>query len=328
VTDQPTNKLRAMGIQRPGALDALGVVELDRPTAARGQVEVRVVASAVNPADLKVLRGELAGRFLHARNCPLVVGYDFSGVVEACGNGVTDLAPGDAVFGFLAYSSRNRQGAFAERIVVDRDTIGRKPDSVSHGIAAASATPALTALQSLRDKGRLLAGGRVMVIGAAGGVGSVAIGVVHALGATVTAVCSTYAVEFVRELGADEVIDRRTSDPMQVKQTFDVVFDAAAGSSYARSRHLLTASGAYVTTLPSLGLVAGKLMAAGSRRSCDVLVVASRSADLELVASWLAGGTKIPMDSRFPVRELKQALDRLAGGEVRGRIAIQVENAF
>ena len=320
--------IAAIGVPQAGALDQLGPVQIARPVAGRGQVEVRVVASAVNPADHKVLGGGFDGMVLHARTRPLVSGYDFSGVVEACGDGVADLAPGDEVFGHLAYSSRNRQGTFAERIAVDRGTVARKPAGVSHRIAAASATPALTALQALRDKGRLAAGGKVLVIGAAGGVGSLAIGVAHALGATVTGVCSTYAVPFVRELGADDVIDRRQRDPLAGGGPYDVVFDAAAAASFGRARSVMTPRGAYVTTLPSARFIGGKLWSLVSGQTCSILVVTSRAADLEQVASWLAEGLRVPIDSEFPVRDLGAALDRLARGEVLGRIAVTVDGGF
>ncbi|MDB4955755.1 MAG: qor 4 [Myxococcales bacterium] len=327
VTDQPRT-MRAIGAPRIGALDKLGPVEVQPPSLTAGHVQVRVVASAVNPADLKIHRGEFAGRVLHARTTPLVTGFDFSGVVEACGDGVVDFAAGDSVFGFLPYSSSNRQGAFAERVVVDPAMIARKPQSITHEVAGAVATPGCTALQALRDKGRLREGGRVMILGAAGGVGSVAVGVARSLGAKVTAVCSTYAVDFVRELGADEVIDRKQQDPLAAKGPFEVVFDTAAAYSYASTRHMLTSDGAYVTTLPSAAWFGGKILAAASKRRCHMIIVASRRADLELLATWMAGGMRVPIDSRFPVRELGKALERQGRGEVRGRVAIDVENGF
>jgi NADPH:quinone reductase-like Zn-dependent oxidoreductase len=320
--------MRAIGIPAAGAFDQLGVVTIGAPTAGPGEVVVRVVASALNPADLKVLRGEFAGRVLHARTRPLVTGYDFSGVVEACGGGVTDLHPGDEVFGHLAYASSNRQGAFGERIAVARAAIGRKPSAVDHRVAAALATSGLTALQALRDVGRLQPGGRALVIGAAGGVGSLAIGVARALGATVTAVCSTYAIDFVRGLGADEVVDRRARDPRELTGPFDVILDAAAAYSYGALCGALAAGGTYVTTLPSAGWLGGKLLAMFSSKRCRMVVVRSVSADLEQLAAWVSGGTRVPIDATFPVRELASACAKMADGELRGRIAIDVEHGL
>jgi len=315
-------------VPQAGAFSDLGVVDIALPAVAAGQLQVRVVAAAVNPADLKVLRGEAAGRFLHARNKPLVSGYDFSGVVEAIGDGVTDLHSGDEVFGHLPYAGSNDQGTFAECVIVPRTEVGKKPAAVKHAAAAAAATPGLTALQALRDKGRLKAGGRVLVLGAAGGVGSLSIGVAHALGAKVTAVCSTYAVDYVKELGADEVVDRRAKDPRTIDGPFDVVFDAAAAYSYAKMRRQLAPGGTYVTTLPSAAWVGGKIMALVSSKRCQLIVVKSVAADLEQLGGWLAGGTRVPIDSTFAVRDLAQALERLAQGEVKGRIAVDVEEGW
>jgi NADPH:quinone reductase len=167
-----------------------------------------------------------------------------------------------------------------------------------------------------------------LLLGAAGGVGSLAIGVAKRLGAHVTAVVSTYAVDHVRGLGADEVIDRTTQDPLTVAGPFDVVFDIAAASSYAKTRHLLSTTGAYVTTLPSAGFVAGKLLTAFSKRRCAFLTVKSTRGDLEQLATWLDGGMAVPIEARFPVRDLRKALDHLAAGKLKGRIAIDVENGF
>jgi len=322
--------MRAMGVPAAGQLDQLGPIDIEPPPVGAGQVAVRVIAAAVNPADTKVMGGEFAGRVLHARTKPLVTGYDFSGVVEARGEGVTDLNDGAEVFGFLAYASKNRQGSFCERIVIDRAAVAAKPAAISHATAAASATPALTALQSLRDKARLKSSGRVLVIGAAGGVGSLAIGVARALGAHVTAICSTYAVDFVKELGADEVVDRRQRDPRALTGPFDAVLDAAAAYSYAKLRHMLAPDGAYVTTLPSAAWLGGKLMTLVSKRHCHVVIVKSLAADLEQLAGWITGDAhvRVPIDVTFPIRDLAKAIDRANKGEVRGRIAIDVDGGW
>jgi NADPH:quinone reductase-like Zn-dependent oxidoreductase len=311
-----------------GAYGDLGVIDIALPAVAAGQLQVRVVAAAVNPADLKVLRGETLGRFLHARTKPLVTGYDFSGVVEAIGDGVTDVKSGDEVFGFLPYAGSTNQGTFAERVVVTRAEVGKKPAGVAHDVAAASATPGLTALQAMRDHGRLKAGGRVLVLGAAGGVGCLSIGVAHALGAKVSAVCSAYAAEFVKQLGADEVVDRRAKDPRTIEGPFDVVLDAAAAYSYGKMRRQIAANGAYVTTLPSPAWVGGMVMASVSSKRCRMITVKSIAADLEELAGWIAGGTRVPIDCKFPVRDLGQALERLTKGELKGRIAVDVEEGW
>jgi NADPH:quinone reductase-like Zn-dependent oxidoreductase len=321
--------VRALGSPEGKTIDQLRVLDIETPPLGKGQVQVRVVASAVNPADLKVLRSELAGRFLHARTKPLVSGFDFSGVVEACEKKVTDLRAGDEVFGFLAYSSRTKQGAFGERVVVDRSTIARKPAKVPHDVAAAAATPGLSALQALRDKGKLKPGARLLVTGASGGVGSLAVGIARMKWkAHVTAVCSTNAVQFVRELGAEEVVDRKISDPRKLTGPFDVIFDAAAAYSFGSMQHALSDEGAYVTTLPSASFVTGKLRAVASRKRCHTFVVHPTQGDLDELAQLLAAGLRVPIDSHFAVRDLARACDHFTKGELRGRITIDVESGW
>jgi alcohol dehydrogenase len=325
---QTSNRMHAIGWPRRGAAVDPVLMDIERPEPGRGQVRVSVRNSALNPADLKVASGGFVGKILHASVSPLVVGYDFSGVIDQCGDAAGDLHVGDAVFGFLPYGRQTRQGAFAESVIVDVGQIARKPDQITHETAAAAATPALTALQGLRDGGRLRPGGRVMIVGASGGVGCLAIGVAKRLDASVTAVCGTHAVEFVRGLGADSVIDRRKEDPLKAPGAFDVVLDTAAAYSYAACRPLLTASGVYVTTLPNAGLIIGKLLTMFSSQGCAMISVQPVRQDFERVASFMSEGMPVPIDARFAVRDLPLAFARLQQGAMRGRVSIQVEGGF
>ena len=321
-------KARAMGWTAAGSREEPRMLEYTPPEPGRNEVLVRVARSALNPADLRVSSGEFVGRFLHARVSPLVVGYDFAGSITRCGEGVGSLRVGDEVFGFLPYSSQTRQGAFAELITVSADALAPRPPAISTEIAAAAATPGVTALQVMRDLGQLRAGGRVLLIGAAGGVGSLAVGVAKKLGAKVTAVCSTYAVDFVRGLGADEVIDRRKQDPLSVTGPFEVVFDAASAHGFGACKHLLAPGGAYVATLPSPAVFLGKLAAMFSGHRCEFVTVKPLRKDLEQLATWIGEGMQVPIDARFPVKSLRQGLDRLGKGEVRGRLVVEIDGGF
>jgi NADPH:quinone reductase len=309
-------------------LDTVELTELPDPKPGPGEVLVRVVCSAINPADVTVVSGAFARRFLHAKTSPLVVGYDFSGTVEARGSGVDDLEVGARVFGHLPYSGSTRQGAFAELVTQPREQLARLPDEVEHPVAAAAATVGLTALQSIRDVAGVGKGKRVLVIGAAGGVGSSAIGVAKRLGAEVVAVCSTKDVERVEALGADEVIDRKHTDPLRGEARFDMVFDTPGAYSYGACAHLLRPGGTYLNTLPSPALLWGKLQALFSSRRCSMIVVASRRADLEQLGQWLTEGLTVPIDSRHPVRELKAALQRMRAGGRAGRVVIDVADGW
>jgi len=321
--------VRALCARALGGVDQLKVEEIPAAEVAAGQVLVRVHAAAVNPADGKVLRGELAGRFLHARRFPLVVGYDLAGQVESVGAGAAGLAVGDRVYGHLPYSGKNRQGTFAELVAVPAGEVGRLPAGVSYQTASAAATSGLTALQALRDRGRLAAGGRVLVLGAAGGVGSIAVGIARKLGAArVTAVCSPKAADLVRELAPDEVVVRGHGEPIGLAGPFDVVFDTPAAYGYVACRRMLAPGGAYVTTLPTGALLVGKLMTLFSSRRAALLVVKSLRADLELMAGWLAEWLPVPIDSRFSVAEAGRAIDRLEQGGMRGRVVVDVAGGW
>jgi NADPH:quinone reductase len=296
------------------------------PSPGPGEVRVRVMASALNPADYKVLLGTM--KFIHARNRPLVVGYDFSGTVGAVGPSATDVSVGDDVFGFLPYSPGNKRGAFAESLVARCDEIALKPPRVSHEIAAAAATTGLTAIQGIRDLGRLPAhGGQVLVTGVSGGVGSISVGVAQKLNATVTAVGSGAGVELARRLGAIEVLDR-TKQPLpgNFQEQFDVVFDPSAAYRWRRWRGVLKPGGAFVSTLPSLAFAADKVQSIFMGTRVHFVNVKSRPADLRLLGSWLEAGLEVPLASIIPVRDVAKGLAHLQ--KAGGRISVRVADGF
>ncbi len=316
--------MRAMGATRDGAQ----LTEIPKPSPGRGEVRVRVVASSVNAAEDKLISGAFVGRFLHVQTSPLVLGWDFAGTIDALGDGVTDLAEGAAVWGHLAYSNSQRQGAFAEFITIERDELAAKPDDVPFHVAAAAATCSMTSLQSMRDLGRLGEGGTVLIVGAAGGVGEIAVGIARRLGAHVTAVCSTRDVPRVQALGADVVIDRKTADPFASQGAYDVVFDTPAVHSFARCAGLLRSGGAYVTTLPNAALITGMARALFSSKRCYFVQVASKRADLELVGGWLSDGLQVTIDSRHTIADLGAALARQGDPARAGRVVVDVAQGW
>ena len=306
-------------------IEGLSVRELPAPEPGPGEVRVRVRTSALNPADGKVLRGEFVGNVLHGRRRPIVTGWDLAGTVDAVGPGA-DLAVGDEVWGFLAYSRSTKQGTFAELAVAPAASLARRPASLSPATAVALATAGATALQALRDVAKIRAGQKLLVIGASGGVGSLAVPIGVRLGATVTGVCSAAAADFVRAQGASAVIER--GKEMQSQERFDVVFDAAAAWSFGRMKSRLERGGIYVSTLPSPGLLVSMLTAPLQGKRSGFLAVKSVRADLDRLAQWVADGMKVPIDSTFPVAQLANALDRQARGGMKGRVVIGVEGGF
>jgi NADPH:quinone reductase-like Zn-dependent oxidoreductase len=304
------------------------LTEVPKPEPKRGEVRVEVIVSAVNPGEKKVMDGDLVGRFLHARTSPLVLGWDFAGMIDALGPDVDDVTEGNAVWGHLAYSMTQRQGSFAEYLTVPRDALAVKPDNVPFHVAAAAATVSMTSLQALRDLGGLQTGGRVLVVGAGGGIGSMAIGIGKRLGGHVTGVCSTKDVERVNALGADVVIDRTTSDPLAGGEGYDVVFDTPAVHSFNRCASSLKPGGAYITTMPKGAFISGMVRALFTSKRCYFVQVAPKRADLELVGRWLADGLQVPIDSRHKISDLGSALARQTEPARAGRVCVDVAEGW
>jgi NADPH:quinone reductase-like Zn-dependent oxidoreductase len=308
--------------------DSVEMIEIPKPKPGQGEVRIKVIASAVNPGEEKVISGDFVGRFLHAKTSPLVLGWDFAGTVDALGDGVTDIDEGTAVWGHLAYSMSQKQGAFAEYITLPREALAVKPDDVPYQVAAAAATVSMTGLQSLRDIGGLGEGGKALIIGAGGGIGLVAVGIAKRLGGHVTGVCSTKDVERVKALGADAVIDRKNADPLDVESAYDVVFDTPAVHSFGRCVKVLRAGGSYVTTLPDGALVTGMVRALFTSKHCRFVQVASKRADLELVGGWLSDGLEVTIDSRHKIADLGAALKRQADPKRVGRVVVDVAEGW
>jgi NADPH:quinone reductase len=318
--------MKALAAPGYGPLARIALVDAPLPEPGRGEVRVRVVASALNPADYKVVLGTL--KMVHARSRPLFVGYDFSGTVDAVGPATSGFAPGDEVFGFLPYSPWNARGAFAEHLVARCDEIAKKPPGVSHAVAAAAATTGVTALQAIRDHGRApKQGARVLVTGASGGVGSIAIGVARRLGARVAAVGSGAGLALARRLGAEEVVDRTARRvPEDLEGPYDVVLDASATYRWSTFRRVLAPGGAFVTTMPSAAFVVDKLRSLVSSTRVTFIGVKSRAADLQLLGAWLGAGLEVPLADTIAVRDVASGLARLRTSG--GRIAVQVAGGF
>lgn len=315
--------MKVLATSSYGSIDRLQIMEIPEPTPGPGQVRVLVHGTAVNPADFKVITGKV--KFLHGRNFPLVMGYDFAGEIETVASGVTDYKIGDRVFGFLAYGVGSRQGAFGEKIVANIQNIAKVPDSLSLMEAGTSATAALTALQGMRASLDGTPGKQVLIHGASGGVGCYAVQIAHILGAKVTATCSAGSTEFVKSLGADEVLDYRKVSPADLRDKYDVFFDVVSNQSFFKVRHLLKPGGRFVTLLPSPSAIAGLLLSPFLPAKCRMVMVKCKSEDLKQVAQWFEEKRlKAPIDRTFPLQEVAQAIHQLEKGGVRGKIAISV----
>ncbi len=238
--------MRAVRYDRYGPAEVLHVADIPEPVPGAGEVKVRVRAASLNPIDWKNRAGEM--RWLPiVRGPPRGTGCDVAGEIVGVGSGAAPRHVGERVFG--ATSPLARDGTFAEYAVIPVASVAPIPDNLDFVQAAALPIAGGTALQALADKARLTAGQRVLIIGAAGGVGHFAVQIATHLGGHVVGVCSGANAALVRELGADEVVDYAHDDFTRRDDRFDVVFDAASASSFAAARQVLTETGCYVNTL-------------------------------------------------------------------------------
>jgi len=318
-----SSTMRAFAATRIGPIEDCRIVEMPLPEPGPGQVRVRVMSAALNPADAKTILGKTA--MLHAKVFPLVMGYDVSGVVDALGPGVMDLAVGTQVFGMLAYSRRTRLGSLAEYTVLPAHGLAEKPATIDHDTAAAVATVGLTALQGLRGPGRMRSHDRVLVTGASGGVGALVLGVARFLGGSADAITSAAGIDLVKSLGAGTVVDRNTPDLFAgLKERYQIVYDAAAAYSMRRFRKALGKGGTYITTLPKPTIV-GDLLASlfVGRRIRLVMVKPSRD-DLATLAEFIQGGLQVPIASKVRFEDTGPALADYDKHGAKGKVVIKI----
>ena len=268
------------------------IVQVPIPEVGENDALIKVKFAALDTGLEAVVGKTSSGGYLHKFTEPLFCGWHYSGTVEAIGSKVGEsIQVGDEVFGHLPYSRSTEQGSLAEYITVPASTCAIKPAAVPSDVAAASTTESLTALQALRDYGRLQEDSRVLIHGAAGGVGMAAVQWAKRLGAaSITAVCSTKDVERVRELGADVVLDRKkTPDVLSQLEpnSLDIIFDTPSALPIAQSLGYLKRGGHYVLTNPHWGMAWGFLVGLFTGKGVQMFVVESNKADLELLATQL-----------------------------------------
>jgi len=319
--------LRALRYDRYGPPEVLRVVDIAEPVPAAAEVKIRVRAASLNPIDWKIRAGHL--RFLPMfRMPPRGIGCDFSGEVVTVGGGAISFHVGERVFGSLPPFPRD--GALAEYVVAVAGRITSVPDNVSDEAAAALPIAGGTALQALSDDAHLALGQRVLITGAAGGVGHFATQIAKHVGAHIVGVCSAGNVEFVRGLGADEVVDYAHDDFTRRDDRFDVVLDAAGASSFIAARRVLTETGCYLNTggnaSAAVGTVIGAVFARmTSHQSAIVLMLKAGTALFERIAA-LAQQEKLHahVERTIDMEEVANAMAAMETGHSRGKIIVRL----
>jgi NADPH:quinone reductase-like Zn-dependent oxidoreductase len=324
---EETTMMKALVRHRYGGPGVVRVEEIERPALSDEEVLVRVRATSLNKLDWHTLRGwprlfRLVSRGGTVRPKDPQLGVDFAGVVEAVGKDVDDLQPGDEVFG-------GEDGAFAE--YVSATDLVRKPANVTFEEAATMPIAGLTALQGLRDHGRLQAGERVLINGASGGVGTLAVQIARALGAHVTAVCGARNLEQARRLGADRVLDYTREDFTREDASYDLVLDVAGGHSWFAIRRVLPRDGRFVVVgahgnRRQLGhLAALRLESIGTSRTFGFFVAKFNKPDLQTLADMLENGSLKPViDRSYELTEASEALRTFGEGHVRGKLVLTI----
>jgi NADPH:quinone reductase-like Zn-dependent oxidoreductase len=312
-------RMRAIIAERAGGPEVLKLGEVERPTPGLAEILVRVHAAGINPTDWKSRSGNGAA----ARTFPLILGYDVAGVVEEVGPGVTLYRPGDEVLGMPLFPQL--PGAYAEYVAAPARHFVPKPASLSFEEAAGLPLATLTAWQGLVDTGKLKAGQRVLVHAAAGGVGHLAVQIAKSLGAYVVGTASAAKHDFVRGLGADEVIDYHEADFVDVlrDQPVDVVFDPIAGGYSSRSLKVLKDGGVLVSILPVDDAAMKEADARGIPTGFTI-VEPDRLALTAIVDLIEHGKLRVEIDSVFPLQDAAEAHRRGETNRTVGKIVLRV----
>jgi NADPH:quinone reductase-like Zn-dependent oxidoreductase len=318
--------MKAVTISDYGSPEVLKVCDLKRPIPGPDQVLVEVKVAAVNPVDWKMRRGDLS--IILPRKFPKVLGIDLAGVVAEVGKSVKQFQVGDRVFG-MADPFKNQYGSYAEFSLVQTAKLVRMPDSLSYADAASLPVAGLTAYESLYALGAMRPGHHVLVNGASGGVGSFAVQLAKIGGATVTAVCGANNMEFVRSLGADNILDYKVSDVSKLSEQFAIIFDASAKLDYFRVKHLLTERGVFVTTVPKPETILAVALSAPfpGRKVHVVMAGMNEKAAQELaeLANLVAAGKLRPeIAKQISLEELPDAHREGESEHTRGKVLVKV----
>jgi NADPH:quinone reductase-like Zn-dependent oxidoreductase len=320
--------MKAVIYTQYGPPDVLRFTEVAKPTPKDDEVLIKLYAAAVNPLDRHFMRGEPFFLRLGGLRTPKfkILGVDMAGRVEAVGSDVKQFRPGDDVFG-----GGVGVGGFAEYACAPEGALALKPASLSFEGAASVPVAGISALQGLRDKGRIQPGRKVLVDGASGGVGTFAVQIAKYFGAEVTAVCSTRNVDTARSLGADHVIDYSREDFTRSGQRYDLIFAANAYHSIFDYRRALSEGGIYAAAGGGWAqifqaMLLGPILSLIGSRKMGFVAAKMTTKDLTFLANLVETGKVVPIiDKRYPLGDVAEALRYLEEGHAQGKVVITIE---
>lgn len=321
--------MKAVVYTEYGPPEVLLLKEVAKPTPKDDEVLIRIRAASVNALDWRLMRGRpvfvrlMIGGLRKPKNTR--PGVDVAGQAEAVGKNATQFKPGDEVFGVC-------RGAFAEYACAVEGKLALKPANISFEEAAAVPLAAVTALQGLRDRGRIQRGQKTLVDGASGGVGTFAVQIAKSFGAEVTAVCSTGNVDTARSIGADQVIDYTREDFTKSGQRYDLILAANAYHSILDYRRALSRNGSYVMagggwTQILQAMLLGPLLSLTVGKKMGFVMARINKKDLTLLGDLLDSGKIVPViDRRYPLSDAAEAVRYLEEGHAKGKVVITVEH--
>jgi NADPH:quinone reductase-like Zn-dependent oxidoreductase len=329
----PTSPMKAI-LNCEYGVENLQLRDIEKPTPADNEVLVRVRAASVNPVDGHTIRGGWLMRPMSGMRKPKNTrfGTDFAGVVEAVGKNVSDFKSGDEVFGA-------KNGAVADYVCVKAErAIVSKPSNITFEQAGSVAVAALTALQGLRDKGRIQSGQKVLINGASGGVGTFAVQIAKAFGADVTAVCSTRNIDLVKSIGADRVIDYTKEDFTKPDQHYDMIYDLVGNHSFSERRRILKPNGICVLAgIGGAGVHPGMLGRIGGNfwnaflsnftsQKFVFYIAKLTKDDLNVLRDLMQSGKVAPViDRTYKMSETADAVRYMEEGHARGKVVVITE---
>jgi NADPH:quinone reductase-like Zn-dependent oxidoreductase len=312
--------MKAYELKEAGSVDQLQMVEIDKPVASANEVVIKSKAISINPVDIKTRVGKSLYNEFKQNYSPIIIGWDVSGIVESVGESVSEFKPGDEVFGMINFPGHGK--AYAEYVSAPASQIAKKPANISHEEAAAATLAALTAYQILHNY--VKAGDHILIQAGAGGVGHFAVQIAKIIGAHVTATTSAKNIDFVKALGADNVIDYTKQPFENAISNLDFVLDALGGDTLQRSIQTVKAGGKIVS-LPS-GAIVDEINAQAKDRQVEAIfqMVVSSGDDMQQIAGWMeTGKLKAEVSQIFTFDQLREAHIAVETGRTRGKIVVK-----
>jgi NADPH:quinone reductase-like Zn-dependent oxidoreductase len=312
--------MKAAVIQQYGGPEVIKIVEMPRPVPGPGELLIKIYATSINPVDWKIRKGNL--KMMLSKKFPKILGIEFAGIIEEIGDDVTDFKKGQRVFAGKGYEG----GGYAEYNVAEASRTVVIPDNISFEEASTMAVAGMTALQGLRNKGKIKPGMDVIVNGASGGVGTYAVQIAKVLGANVTAVCSAKNFDMMKKLGVDTVIDYKTTNFTRLPKKYNIIFDAVGYRTFWQTVRVLKKKGIYVNISPSIPLYITSLITRlNPGKKSKGFMLRPDMNDLKEVMQMISDRKiRVVIDKVFPFEKLSDAHAYSESERAKGKIVISI----